>query len=152
MSAQSWAKNLQIWPPGRTGISSNGRAPPSDPTIDGELLARLLFYSAAVTRTAGDNLWFRAAPSAGNLHPLEMYAVASEVAGLDAGLYHFAPEVFGLEALAAGDHRPALADATADPDVAASPLALVVTGLPWRTAWKYAERGWRHVYWDAGTG
>jgi hypothetical protein len=41
--------------------------------------------------------------------------------------------VFGLEALAAGDHRAALADATADPDVAACPLALVVTGLPWRT-------------------
>ncbi|MBM0225370.1 SagB family peptide dehydrogenase [Micromonospora sp. ATA51] len=121
------------------------------PTIDGELLARLLFYSAGVTRTAGDNLWFRAAPSAGNLHPLEMYVVAGEVAGLDAGLYHFAPEVFGLEALAAGDHRRALANATADPDVAAGPLALVVTGLPWRTAWKYAERGWRHVYWDAGT-
>ncbi|MEH0933755.1 SagB family peptide dehydrogenase [Micromonospora psammae] len=129
----------------------SGRVPPGDPTIDGELLARLLFYSAGVTRTAGDNLWFRAAPSAGNLHPLEMYAVAGEVAGLDAGLYHFAPEVFGLEALAAGDHRRALADATADPDVAGSPLALIVTGLPWRTAWKYAKRGWRHVYWDAGT-
>lgn len=98
-------------------VTLSGRVPPSVPTIDGELLARLLFYSAGVTRTAGDNLWFRAAPSAGNLHPLEMYAVASEVAGLDAGLYHFATEVFGLEALAAGDHRPALADATTDPDV-----------------------------------
>src|SRR5690606_20295215 len=32
-----------------------------------------------------------------------------------------------------------------------APAALVVTGIPWRTAWKYAERGWRHVYWDAGT-
>ncbi|MFE9689134.1 SagB family peptide dehydrogenase [Micromonospora sp. NPDC005806] len=139
-------------PAGAPAVAAlSGWVPPSDPSIDDELLARLLFYSAGVTRTAGDNLWFRAAPSAGNLHPLEVYAVAGEVAGLDAGLYHFAPEVFGLEALAAGDHRLALADATADPDVAASPLALVVTGLPWRTSWKYGERGWRHVYWDAGT-
>jgi hypothetical protein len=23
--------------------------------------------------------------------------------------------------------------------------------VPWRTSWRYAERGYRHVYWDAGT-
>jgi hypothetical protein len=26
-----------------------------------------------------------------------------------------------------------------------------VTGVPWRTGWRYAERGYRHLYWDAGT-
>jgi hypothetical protein len=29
--------------------------------------------------------------------------------------------------------------------------AIVVSGVPWRTGWRYAERGYRHVYWDAGT-
>jgi hypothetical protein len=28
---------------------------------------------------------------------------------------------------------------------------VVVTGVPWRTGWRYRERGYRHVYWDAGT-
>jgi nitroreductase len=28
---------------------------------------------------------------------------------------------------------------------------LVLTGILWRTAWKYGARGWRHVFWDAGT-
>ncbi len=28
---------------------------------------------------------------------------------------------------------------------------IVVTGVPWRTGWRYRERGFRHVYWDAGT-
>ena len=28
---------------------------------------------------------------------------------------------------------------------------IVVTGIPWRTGWRYAERGYRHIYWDAGT-
>ena len=28
---------------------------------------------------------------------------------------------------------------------------LIVTGIPWRTGWQYAERGFRHLYWDAGT-
>ncbi|WP_344942899.1 hypothetical protein [Sphaerisporangium flaviroseum] len=28
------------------------------------------------------------------------------------------------------------------PEGTAVPLVLVVTGIPWRTAWKYGERGW----------
>ena len=28
---------------------------------------------------------------------------------------------------------------------------IVITGIPWRTGWRYAERGFRHIYWDAGT-
>ncbi|GII26509.1 SagB family peptide dehydrogenase [Planosporangium mesophilum] len=131
----------------------SGRVPPDGATVDLELLARLLYHSAGVTRVAAadGSVWFRAAPSAGNLHPLEVYAVAGAVAGLNAGLYHFAPDVFGVEELAAVDCRAAVADAVAVPEVAASPALLVVTGIPWRTAWKYGERGWRHVYWDAGS-
>ena len=26
-----------------------------------------------------------------------------------------------------------------------------MTGIPWRTAWRYSERAFRHLYWDAGT-
>src|SRR6266566_3030041 len=29
--------------------------------------------------------------------------------------------------------------------------AVLVTGVPWRTGWRYRERGYRHIYWDAGT-
>ncbi|MBV8943499.1 MAG: nitroreductase family protein, partial [Solirubrobacterales bacterium] len=39
-------------------------------------------------------------------------------------------------------------------DVGPLPLGetttLIVTGIPWRTGWRYAERGFRHLYWDAG--
>ena len=28
---------------------------------------------------------------------------------------------------------------------------MLVTGIPWRTGWRYRERGYRHIYWDAGT-
>jgi len=30
-------------------------------------------------------------------------------------------------------------------------IGLVLTGIPFRTGWKYGERGWRHLWWDAGT-
>src|SRR5919106_390164 len=37
-----------------------------------------------------------------------------------------------------------------EPDTARAPAVLAMTGIPWRTAWKYAERGYRHLFWDAG--
>jgi hypothetical protein len=88
-------------------------------TVDLEVLARLLFYSAGVTRVAaggrgGGKIWFRAAASAGNLHPLEAYVVTRDINGLGAGLYHFAPDVFGLESLSPRECHPYLADAVAE--------------------------------------
>ncbi|MGH9034623.1 MAG: nitroreductase family protein, partial [Acidimicrobiia bacterium] len=44
-----------------------------------------------------------------------------------------------------------MAGAAAEPAVATAPVSFVLTGIPWRTGWKYGERGWRHLYWDAGT-
>jgi SagB-type dehydrogenase family enzyme len=128
----------------------SGRVPPADGGLDLEFLARLLFFSAGITRTAEvqeQTVWFRTAPAAGNRHPVELYVAAGAIAGLESGLYHFAPDVFGLEELSAGDCRPAVAKAAGAPEAAA---VLVLTGIPWRTAWKYGERGLRYVYWDAG--
>jgi nitroreductase len=34
--------------------------------------------------------------------------------------------------------------------MASASAALVLTGIPWRTTWKYTERGYRHLFWDAG--
>ena len=71
--------------------------------------------------------------------------------GLAAGLYHYHPRRRALVALREGDYRGSLVDATAsEPTVAEAPLTLVLTGIPWRTAWKYGPRGFRHLYWDAG--
>lgn len=116
--------------------------------LDSGLLTTLLFLSAGVTRTIelpGRTIYFRTAMSAGNLHPVELYVVAGDggVEGLSAGVYHFSPLSVGLTLLRSGDFRGVLG--------ADSPLAIVLTGIPWRTTWKYGERGWRHLYWDTGT-
>ncbi|MDQ4068989.1 MAG: SagB/ThcOx family dehydrogenase [Actinomycetota bacterium] len=109
--------------------------------LDPMLLGRLLFLSAGVVRVldspALGEMWFRAAGSAGNLAPLELYVLTGELPGLAAGAYHYQPREHGLVRLAA-------LPAQTQP-------ALVVTGVPWRTAWKYGERGYRHLWWDAGT-
>jgi SagB-type dehydrogenase family enzyme len=83
--------------------------------------------------------------SAGALHPVELY-VAGEL-----GLAHFDPGEGVVRRLRAEDVRAALARAAAAPGVAEAAAILVSTGIVWRTAWKYGPRGWRHVFWDAGT-
>jgi SagB-type dehydrogenase family enzyme len=131
----------------------SGRAPEGAPDLDLPGLARLLFFSAGVTRLLradAEPLWLRAAPSAGALYPVEAYVVCGDLDGLAAGVYHFGPVEFALRRLRSGDHRGALAGAAADPALAASPAALVLTGIPWRTAWKYRDRGYRHLFWDSG--
>ena len=37
------------------------------------------------------------------------------------------------------------------PPPAGGAPTIVVTGIPWRTGWRYRERGYRHIYWDVGT-
>ncbi len=133
----------------------SGEPPPNRKPLDGSWLAALLFYTAGVTRRwerDGRRLDFRAASSAGALYPIETYVV---IRGLDedlpAGVYHFEPLEFALRLLREGDHRALLAEAAADEGVARAPVSLVLTAIPYRTMWKYRLRGYRHVYWDAGT-
>jgi SagB-type dehydrogenase family enzyme len=128
-------------------LSGHVSAPASALDLAG--LARLLFFSAGVTRILHDVL-FRAAPSAGALYPTELYVVCGPLGDLPAGVYHFEPAEFALRRLRDGDFRTRLATSAAAPAVAGVPLCLVLTGIPWRTTWKYGQRGWRHLFWDAG--
>ncbi len=124
-------------------LSGQGR-PAAAAGLDVTTLARLLFFTAGVTRTSAspafeEPTYFRTAMSAGNLHPVEVYAVCAGVDGVPDGVHHFAPRELGLTTLRSGTVTPGPA------------CSLVFTGIPWRTAWKYGERGFRHLYWDAGT-
>lgn len=116
-------------------LSGMGPEPSASPAPPGEdLLGTLLFLAAGVTRFArtvdGGRVWFRAAMSAGNLHPNEIYVVGRDV-------HHYDPLGHALVPLRR--------------DVGACEgVGLVLTGIPFRTGWKYGERGWRHLWWDAG--
>ena len=137
------------------------------PSVAGELasggggldlkgLARLLYHSCGVIRkawlrTAGE-VHYRAAASAGALYPTEAYVVCGPLDGLDAGVYHFAPESFGLRKLRDGEYRQHLAEAAGgDESVGTAPGTIVFTTIFWRSSWKYRSRGYRYCHWDAGT-
>ncbi|MEU5944985.1 hypothetical protein ABZ793_05415 [Micromonospora sp. NPDC047465] len=108
--------------------------------LDAAQLGRVLFLGAGVVRTAerhGRPFLYRAAGSAGARFPLEVYASTRDVAGVPDGVHWYDPARHALVQVA--------------PAATGASTTLVVTGVPWRTGWRYAERGWRHLYWDAGT-
>ena len=108
--------------------------------LDLPQLARILHLSAGVVRTSqrkyGTHL-FRASGSAGGRFPLELYVVVPEGSQLPPGVHWYDPEAHALLQIG--------------PPPRAGEVSIVVTGVPWRTGWRYRERGYRHVYWDAGT-
>jgi len=108
--------------------------------LDLPQLSRLLHLSAGVVRTMARayTTWlFRAAGSAGGRFPLEVYVAVPDGKEVPAGVHWYDPQ----------DH--ALVQVGPPPRGGAP--TIVVTGVPWRTGWRYRERGYRHVYWDAGT-
>lgn len=117
-----------------------GTADVAHAELDLPHLARLLHLSAGVVRTTVRPYatWlFRAAGSAGGRFPLEVYVAVPDGTALPPGVHWYHPQ----------DH--ALVQVGPPPRGGAT--ALVITGVPWRTGWRYRERGYRHVYWDAGT-
>jgi SagB-type dehydrogenase family enzyme len=108
--------------------------------LDLPQLSRILHLAAGVVRTTVRpyGTWlFRAAGSAGGRFPLELYVAVPEGTELPAGVHWYHPQ----------DH--VLVQVGPSPRGGAP--AVIVTGVPWRTGWRYRERGFRHVYWDAGT-
>ncbi len=134
------------------GVTS---VPDPMPGPDLAAVARILVLGAGIHHTKtfreGEVSHFRNYASAGALYPVEVYVGCADLPGLHAGVYHFDPQGPTLTRLLEGDHRGHLVRATAgEPAVARAPAVLVLTGIPWRTAWKYTERGYRHLFWDAG--
>ncbi|HEY7281182.1 MAG TPA: hypothetical protein VID47_06255 [Actinomycetota bacterium] len=109
--------------------------------LDLAQLSRLLHLSAGVVRTTVRpyTTWlFRAAGSAGSRSPFELYvAVPDGNEHLPGGVHWYHPQDHALVRVA--------------PPPRSGAPTVVVTGVPWRTGWRYRERGYRHIWWDTGT-
>src|SRR5256712_7001620 len=134
-----------------TAIS--GRAVQTEPLNIGLTeLAELLYFSAGLTRKyrfGGELHYMRAASATGALYPVELYVVAGDIAGLEAGVYHFDPLGFQLSRIRKGDYREELA-AVSNKSIALAPATIAFTSMAWKNAWKYEARSYRHWFWDSG--
>ena len=119
-----------------------------DTPLDLNAVATLLAAAQGIT---GPGSQYRAVPSAGALHPLELYLVAGEVQGLTPGVYHYRLDDGSLVLVADGDQRAALDRAALGQQVVgAAPASLVICAAIDRTTTKYGPRGQRYVHMEVG--
>lgn len=115
--------------------------------LDQDELSQLLWAAQGVTAPDGG----RAAPSAGALYPLEIYAVVGRVSGLEAGVYRYEPDGHRIALVAEGDRRRALARAARDQDfLADAPVTIAIAAVDRRTAGRYGARAALYVPFEAG--
>lgn len=111
----------------------------SDPLTDAELAA--LLWSAQGVSTPGGA---RTVPSAGALYPLEMYVVTPDE------VLHYVPRTSSVEVRYDDRAKELVADAVSDTPASRAYALVVITGVPDRITGKYADRGIRYMWMEAG--
>jgi SagB-type dehydrogenase family enzyme len=110
-------------------------------------IGRLAWAAQGITHEGGK----RTAPSAGGLHPLELYVVALRVSDLEPGVYRYDPHGSRLVAHRPGDRAEALvAAALGQEPVRHAAAVFVLAGVWERTTAKYGARGRDYVLIEAG--
>ena len=105
---------------------------------------RLTHEITARSDHSGQPFYYRSVASAGALYPFELYLAATHIDGLTPGVYHYHIFDFSLTALRQG---PVAAIPPSDGGVLAT---FFITGIFFRSAWKYRSRAYRYVLMDAG--
>jgi SagB-type dehydrogenase family enzyme len=117
-------------------------------------VGRLLYNAYGVTGTAeieGDVIARRPVPSGGALYPLEIYVATQNVEGLEDAIYHYDARDHELEKRRAGLFHFQLAKMTLGQDMLASAnVVILIAAIAERTMWKYGQRGYRYVLFEAG--
>ncbi len=117
-------------------------APAQPVTPDLTSLGVLLELSLAIAawKSWGPSRWaLRCNPSSGNLHPVEAWVLAGGLPGVPDGLHHYEAEQHALEGRA-----------LTLPTGEAPWLAVALSSVMWREAWKYGERAFRYCQLDVG--
>ncbi len=121
---------------------------PTPLELDGVAMLFELALGLSAWKQYESNRWaLRSNPSSGNLHPTEGYAIAGEMPGLNAGVYHYVSRdhclerrcVLGREGV---EHLAGVL----------GPVSFLVglSSVHWREAWKYGERAFRYCQHDIG--
>lgn len=141
------AGGLPLWQAlqGRRSVRSYKRSP-----LRLEELSQLVWATQGTTQEVS-GYKFRTAPSAGALYPVETYLLVNRVEGLASGLYHYDALEAELQLIREGNFGPEAAAAALDQSmVEEAAVVFIWTAIVERSKWKYAERGYRYIYLDAG--
>ena len=113
-------------------------------------LSQLLWAAQGITAQAG-NFFFRTAPSAGALYPIETYIGINFVEDVKPGIYHFSPSQFLLEKLYDAPPGQLIARAALGQRFLADCAVVFIWSAVFRRNMsKYGNRGLRYILMDAG--
>lgn len=117
-------------------------------------LSRLLFCSYGLTArmpSMGSTVYLRAAPSAGGLYPAEMYLISKGTPLLPPGLYNYQCRTHSLMHYWESDVWQNLKSAClGNSSLESTQLAIVITSVFYRSAWRYEDRAYRRIFLDTG--
>lgn len=105
------------------------------------ILSVFLFLSYGITAILRDERFsFRTVPSAGALYPSELYIAVSGIPDLRPGIYHYNPAQHSLAEIA-----------TFEDNLSYAPFVQAfISGIFYRSSFKYRERAFRYVLLDGG--
>ena len=127
----------------------------SQEALKQEELAFLLWASSWARdfrSTERMELPFRNVPSAGSRAPIETFLDIRRVEGIKPGLYYYHPIKHCLilydnsEQIAAKIHEGCMFQEM----ISNAAVNFILTAVPYRTVWRYGQRGYRYLYLDAG--
>jgi SagB-type dehydrogenase family enzyme len=127
----------------------------SESQSEWQRLSRLLFCSYGLTvkmiTMSGEPVYLRAAPSAGGLYPAEIYLISRGTPLLPAGLYNYQSKTHSLVHFWESEVWSDLQNACFwHPTLDGTQLAIVLTAVFFRSAWRYQDRAYRRVFLDTG--
>jgi len=94
----------------------------------------------------------RTVPSAGSRHPFETYLVVNNVTGLKPGLYRYMALSHQLALIREQRNisEELVPHCLNQKWIAEAAVTFIWVAVPYRTTWRYSERGWRYLFAEAG--
>ncbi len=120
-------------------------------SLSGTPELRLLYLARCVTsehRIGGKPYKRLSTPSAGNLHPLEIYVQIRGIKGILSGIYHLNSDRDELVLIR--DIEAEGIEESVGLNERFKGMIIMVSAVPFRSIWKYQERAIRYCYLDLG--
>ena len=121
--------------------------------LDLKKLSQILSISYGLTSKRSyseQTVFYRSVASAGALYPTEIYLFAFDMKNLQPGLYHYGIRDRLLTPLRRANDSAILAAMTASLETKSPSAVFIISGIFFRSAWKYRDRAYRYVLLDAG--
>ena len=122
-------------------------------TLDIRTLSKILALAYGYTarqQVGGQTYLYRSVPSAGALYPVEIYVSGAGIPGLPPGLFHYDIQAFALRQLRGEEASGLIAETLSVPKPENTWVSFIVSGIFFRSSWKYRKRAFRYVMLDTG--